>query len=91
MRLNLGATNHRDRYVLALSSQFTERVSSQALVYQESGHSPTLGANMTAWLSDAATAHMEFTRGSEPDLLSRALGLPPQMSPAPVGYMDISY
>jgi hypothetical protein len=46
---------------------------------------------MTAWLSDAATAHMEFTRGSEPDLLSRALGLPPQMSPAPVGYTDISY
>jgi hypothetical protein len=74
--LDLGATNNRDRYLLALSSQFSERVSSQALVYQESDRSPTVGFNMTALLSDAATAHMEFTRGSEPDLLNRALGLP---------------
>ena len=74
--LDLGSTNHRDRYLLALSTQFSERVSSQALVYQKSGSSPTVGMNMTALLSDAATAHMEFTRGSEPDLFSRALAGP---------------
>jgi hypothetical protein len=74
--LDLGSTNHRDRYLLAFSTQFSQRVSSQALVYQESGQSPTVGVNMTALLSDAATAHMEFTRGSEPDLLNRVLGLP---------------
>lgn len=74
--LDLGATNYRDRYLMALSTQFSERVSSQTLLYQESGRSPTLGFNMTALLSDAATAHMEFTRGSEPDLLSRALAAP---------------
>jgi hypothetical protein len=27
-------TNNRDRYLMALSTQFSERVSSQALVYQ---------------------------------------------------------
>ena len=74
--LDLGSTNHRDRYLLAFSTQFSQRVSSQALIYQESGQSPTVGVNMTALLSDAATAHMEFTRGSEPDLLNRVLGLP---------------
>jgi hypothetical protein len=74
--LDLGSTNHRDRYLLALSTQFSQRVSGQALLYQESGRSPTVGFNMTALLSDAATAHMEFTRGSEPGLLNRALGVP---------------
>ncbi|MDD2882824.1 MAG: hypothetical protein PHQ58_20620 [Rhodoferax sp.] len=74
--LDLGSTNHRDRYLLALSTQFSQRVSSQALLYQESGNSPTVGFNMTALLSDAATAHMEFTRGSEPSLFNRALAIP---------------
>ena len=32
-----------------------------------------VGANMTALISDAATAHFEVSRGREPDLLSRAL------------------
>jgi hypothetical protein len=45
-------------------------------LYKEAGFSPTLGVNMTALVSDAATAHMEWTRGSEPSLLSRALGIP---------------
>lgn len=74
--LDLGSTNNRDRYLLALSTQFSQRVNSQALLYQESGRSPTVGFNLTALLSDAATAHMEFTRGSEPDLLSRVLTKP---------------
>ena len=74
--LDLGSTNYRDRYLVALSTQFSERVSSQTLLYQESGHSPTVGFNMTALLSDAATAHMELTRGSEPDLLSRVMTAP---------------
>ena len=33
---------------------------------------------MTALLSDAATAHMEFTRGSEPSLYSRTFEAKPQ-------------
>jgi hypothetical protein len=74
--LDLGATNNRDRALVALGTQFSQRISSQVLLYKEAGFSPTLGVNMTALVSDAATAHMEWTRGSEPSLLSRALGIP---------------
>lgn len=74
--LDLGSTNNRNRALVALGTQFSQRVSSQVLLYKEDGSSPTLGANLTALLSDAATAHIEWTRGSEPDLLSRALVLP---------------
>jgi len=74
--LDLGSTNNRDRALVALGTQFSQRVSSQVLVYKEDGRSPALGANLTALLSDAAVAHLEWSRGSEPDLLSRALALP---------------
>jgi len=72
--LDVGATNNRNRALAVLGTEFSPKLSSQVLVYQENGQSATLGFNMTALLSDAATAHLEFTRGSEPDLRSRALG-----------------
>lgn len=71
--LDLGSTNNRDRTLIALSSQFSQSVSGQVLVYKEAGASPSLGGSLTALLSDAAVAHVEGSRGSEPDLLSRAL------------------
>jgi hypothetical protein len=74
--LDLGSTNNRGRSLIALGTQFSQRVSSQVLLYKESGLSPALGANLTALMSDAAVAHLEWSRGREPDLLSRALGLP---------------
>jgi hypothetical protein len=74
--LDLGSTNNRNRALVTLGTQFSQRVNSQVLLYKEDGQSTTLGANMTALLSDAATAHMEWTRGSEPELISRALGVP---------------
>lgn len=76
LSLDLGSTNNRDRALVALGTQFSQRVSSQVLLYKEDGLSPTVGANMTALLSDAAVAHLEWTRGREPDLLSRALATP---------------
>lgn len=74
--LDLGSTNSQNRALIALGTQFSQRVSSQLLVYKEDGNSPALGANMTTLLSDAAVAHLEWSRSSEPDLLSRALALP---------------
>lgn len=74
--LDLGSTNNRDRALIALGTQFSQRVSSQLLVYKDDDRSPELGANFTALLSDAAVAHLEWSRGREPDLLSRALALP---------------
>ncbi len=74
--LDLGSTNNRDRAVIALGTQFSQSVSGQFLVYKEAGLDPTLGASLTGLLSDAATAHLEWSRGREPDLLARALALP---------------
>lgn len=76
LSLDIGSTNNRSRALIALGSQFSQSVSSQVLLYKENGRSPTLGANLTALLSDAATAHLEWSRGREPDLLSRALATP---------------
>lgn len=76
--LDLGSTNNRDRGVMALNTQMSQRVSTQLLAYAQQDMSPTLGASLTALLSDAAVGHIEWSRGSEPDLLSRALALPGQ-------------
>ena len=72
--LDLGSTNNRDRAVITLGTQFSQSVNSQILLYQESGLKPTLGANMTALLSDAAVAHLEWTTGTETALVSRVFG-----------------
>jgi len=71
--LDLGSTNNRDRGLLTLGTKVSESINTQILLYKESGLSPALGFNMTALLSDAATAHLEWSRGQEPDLRSRAL------------------
>lgn len=72
--LDLGSTNNRDRAVITLGTQFSQSVNSQVLLYQESGLKPTLGANMTALLSDAAVAHLEWTTGTETALVNRVFG-----------------
>lgn len=74
--LDLGSTNNRDRALVVLGSQFSQRVSGQLLAYKEAGASPSLGASLTALLSDAAVAHVEASRGGEPNLLNRALAIP---------------
>ncbi|OLP07266.1 hypothetical protein [Rhodoferax antarcticus] len=74
--LDLGATNNRNRGLVALSTQFSQKLSSQWLLYKEQGESAAVGANMTALLSDAAVAHVEWSNASELDATSRALGLP---------------
>ncbi len=70
---DLGSTNNRDRALLTLGTQFSQTLNTQVMLYQESGLNPTVGFNMTALLSDAAVAHMEWTYGNEPDLLNRTL------------------
>ena len=74
--LDLGSTNSRNRGLITLGTKFSQSVNSQVLLYKEAGLSPTLGINMTALLSDAAVAHLEWSRGRELDLISRALFVP---------------
>lgn len=74
--LDLGATNHRHRGLFELSTQLSPRINSQVLLYKEQGPSATVGASLSALLSDAAVAHAEWSRGSEVDPLARALAVP---------------
>lgn len=78
--LDLGSTNNRNRGVFTLGTKFSQSVSTQLLLYKDDGLPTTLGANMTALLSDAAVAHFEWTRGREPDLRSRILALPASLA-----------
>lgn len=74
LSLDLGATNRHNRGLVAWSGKAGERINWQLLAYGEQGRGPQLGANLTALLSDAAVAHAEWSRGSEPDQLPYALG-----------------
>jgi hypothetical protein len=71
--LDLGSTNNRNRALMTLGSKLSESLNTQVMLYKEEGLSASMGASMTALLSDATVAHLEWTRGSEPDLLSRVL------------------
>ena len=74
--LDLGSTNSRDRALVVLGTQFSQSISAQFLAYKEDGLSTSVGANFTALLSDAAVAHLEWSRGREPRLIDRATGVP---------------
>jgi opacity protein-like surface antigen len=66
--LDLGSTNNRDRAVLALGTQLSSSVNTQLLIYKQSGLSSTVGASVSALVSDAAVLHAEWTRGKEPSI-----------------------
>lgn len=75
LNLDLGATNHRDRGLLTLNQQWSERVSTQWLLYQDGRLDLQPGASLTALLSDALVAHAEWSSAREPTLADRAWGI----------------
>lgn len=73
---DLGATNRRARWLLAGSQKLSDALNPQVLLYGGSGQSAQLGLNLTALLNDATVAHIEWSGGRAPSLLSQALLLP---------------
>lgn len=71
--VDLGATNHADRALLALSAQPGGKVSLQLFALHERRKGLQLGANATALLGDATVAFAEWSGGRDHDLLSAAL------------------
>lgn len=65
LSLDVGATNHRDRMLLTLGVQPTDKVSGQLLAYTQRGVGTQLGASMTALLSDAAVGFVEWSGGRD--------------------------
>lgn len=68
--VDLGATNHADRALLAASLQPTGAVSLQGFVFHERHKGLQLGANATALLGDSTVAFAEWSGGKDHDLLS---------------------
>ena len=71
--LDLGATNHSDRALLAVSSRAGDSVSVQGFVFHERGKGLQLGANATALLSDSTVGFLEWSGGKDTNLLSETL------------------
>ncbi|MGV8892958.1 MAG: hypothetical protein ACOH2K_08485 [Burkholderiaceae bacterium] len=70
---DLGATNDRNRWLLALSQRLSENMHPQWLLYGEDHLSPQLGLNLTYLLNDATVAHLEWSGGRSPLQLEQAL------------------
>ena len=70
--VDLGATNHADRALLATSLQASDKFSLQAFAFHERHKGLQLGANATALVSDSLVAFAEWSGGKDHDLLSAA-------------------
>ena len=64
---DLGATNSRDKALGAISFRTSDRVGIQLLAFSEQGRGSQVGASMTALVTDASVAHLEWSRGSDKD------------------------
>ena len=78
--LDLGATNHADRWLLLLSQRFSDDFNPQWLIYGETHQSPQLGFNLTRVLGDAVVAFVEWSGGRSRTQWSQALGVPENAS-----------
>jgi hypothetical protein len=70
--LDLGATNQRARWQLALSQKLSDRINPQWLLSGGAGQSPQLGLNLTQLLNDATVAYAEWSGGRAPSLAAQA-------------------
>ncbi len=68
-----GATNHQNRWLVAVSQKFSAGISPEFLVYKENDLPVQLGFNLTGLVSDSMVAYVEWSGGSSPSLLSQAL------------------
>jgi hypothetical protein len=72
--LDIGATNQRDRWLVAASQKVSEQLNPQFLVSGGAGQSTQFGFNVTALVNDATVVYGEWSGGRSPSLLTQALG-----------------
>ena len=70
---DLGATNQRARWQVALSEKLSDALSPQWLLSGGAGQSPQLGLNLTALPNDATVAYFEWSGGRAPSLAAQSL------------------
>ncbi len=79
LSLDWGATNNRERGLIALGQQLTETFSPQFLVYRETALPTQFGLNLSGLANHATVAYLEWSGGRSSALLSQALR---QLGPA---------
>jgi hypothetical protein len=73
--LNAGATNPNNRYLLAGSYRFSDRMNPQLLLYGGADTSPQAGLNLSTVMGDSTVAYAEFAVGRGNSLIAQALAL----------------
>ena len=76
LSLDVGATNHRNRLLIAISQKIGQTLTPQILVFGEEDRPTQFGLNLTGLIDDATVAHFEFSGGRSSSLLSQAQNLP---------------
>ncbi len=72
--LDLGATNRRNRWQVALSQSVSKALNPQVLLSGGEGESAQLGFNLSALANDATVVFFEWSGGRSRSLRSQALG-----------------
>ncbi|HJW53733.1 MAG TPA: hypothetical protein VJ577_00505 [Burkholderiaceae bacterium] len=70
---DFGATNNRNRWLVAVSQPLFNGINPQWLIYREGNTAPQFGVNLTGLLNDATVAYVEWAGGRSRSQLSRAL------------------
>ncbi|MDZ7592182.1 MAG: hypothetical protein U5L05_16205 [Rubrivivax sp.] len=73
--IDFGATNPRNRWLLAGSYKFSDTLNPQMLLYGGADTPTQLGLNLSALAGDAAVVFGEFAAGKGRGLVAQALGL----------------
>ena len=69
-----GATNNRDRLLIAASQRLSDDLTPQLLLYKQDGTPAQFGLNATTLINPSTTAYFEWSGGRSASLLSQALG-----------------
>ena len=73
---DFGATNHENRWLVALSQRLNSVFTPQWLVFGAQGRSPQAGVNVTTVLGQATVVFVEASGGRIPSLWAESLDLP---------------
>ena len=71
--LDVGATNPRHRWLIALTQRLTDSLQPQWLLYGEQQQAPQLGFNLTGVLGQASVAYIETSVGRSRSQLAQAV------------------
>ena len=74
---DFGATNNRNRWMLAASQQIANNFNPQVVLYGDDRQPVQMGMNLTMLVNDATVANIEWSGGRQKSLLAQALPLSP--------------